>query len=186
MTALALAAALALTGCGALVPETNSQSGPIERRGALSAPVAPAPNPEAPVGHFPVDRVVDGDTLYVTANGQRFGIRVIGIDTPETKHPRVGVECYGPEASARAKELLDGQTVRISTDITQGNKDKYGRLLRHVTLSDGTDFGQRMLATGHATEYTYRIPYGKRESYITAQAHAADEGHGLWSQCIEN
>lgn len=187
LVALALCAPL-LTGCGALRAETEAPPAALGLVGApLAAPAptpAPAPHPDAPVGAYAVQRVVDGDTLYVAVNGKNVGIRVIGIDTPETKHPRMGVECYGPEASERAKELLTGQTVIISADITQGNKDKYGRLLRTITLPDGTDFGQRMLSTGHATEYTYRKPYDKRESYLTAQSHAADELHGMWGECV--
>ncbi len=43
-----------------------------------------------------VRRVVDGDTL-VLENKER--VRLIGVDTPETKHPRKPVEHYGSEAT---------------------------------------------------------------------------------------
>jgi len=49
---------------------------------------------------FRVERVVDGDTIALR-NGQR--VRLVQIDTPEVYF---GVECYGPQASAAAKQLL--------------------------------------------------------------------------------
>jgi endonuclease YncB( thermonuclease family) len=44
-----------------------------------------------------VQLVVDGDT-FVSASGER--VRLIGVDTPETKHPKKPVERFGKEASA--------------------------------------------------------------------------------------
>ncbi len=44
-----------------------------------------------------VERVIDGDTLALET-GER--IRLIGVDTPETKHPRKPVEDFGKEAAA--------------------------------------------------------------------------------------
>ena len=46
-----------------------------------------------------VDRVVDGDTIKVTFEGKSESVRIIGINTPETKHPTKPIECFGPEAS---------------------------------------------------------------------------------------
>ena len=39
-----------------------------------------------------VERVVDGDTIEVKIDGEKFKVRLIGVDTPETKHPRKPVE----------------------------------------------------------------------------------------------
>ena len=47
-----------------------------------------------------VDRVIDGDTIRVRLDGARYTVRLTGIDTPETKHPTLGVQPFGPEASA--------------------------------------------------------------------------------------
>ena len=60
-----------------------------------------------------VVRVVDGDTVELE-NGDR--VRYLGIDTPETVHPDKPVECYGPEASERNKELVEGKTVSLLQD----------------------------------------------------------------------
>src|SRR5262245_12563409 len=49
-----------------------------------------------------VKRVVDGDTLIL---GNNEWVRLIGVDTPETKHPNKPVERFGKEASAFTKRM---------------------------------------------------------------------------------
>jgi len=50
-----------------------------------------------------VIRVVDGDTIIV---GARERVRLIGVDTPETKRPQKPVEYYGREATAFTKKMV--------------------------------------------------------------------------------
>lgn len=128
-----------------------------------------------------VTKVVDGDTIDVLIKGTKEKIRVIGINTPETVDPRRPVECFGIEASNYAKSLLLNQTVILTSDPTQASKDKYGRLLRYVSLLDGTDFGLRMITNGYAYEYTYEIPYQRQDEYKKAQKDASEKSVGLWS-----
>ena len=87
-----------------------------------------APGPEEFIGWYKVEEVVDGDTVKV--KGQ--SIRYIGVDTPETKHPTEPVECFGPEASTKNKELVLGKRVQLEGD--KRDKDRYGRPLRYVWL----------------------------------------------------
>src|SRR5690348_12332240 len=58
---------------------------------------------------YRVVKVVDGDTLDVDMDGTTTPLRIIGIDTPETVDPGKPVQCFGREASNKAKELLTGQ-----------------------------------------------------------------------------
>jgi len=44
-------------------------------------------------------RHVDGDTFDVEVDGKPERIRLVNIDTPETKDPQKPVHCLGPEAS---------------------------------------------------------------------------------------
>jgi hypothetical protein len=60
-----------------------------------------------------VERVIDGDTL-VMGNGER--VRLIGVDSPETKHPRKPVEHFGKEAAAFTTRMLEGKRVRLEFD----------------------------------------------------------------------
>lgn len=126
-------------------------------------------------------KVVDGDTVTVEINGVRETIRIIGINTPETVDPRKPVECFGQEASSRAHALLDNQTVTLEADSTQGERDKYDRLLRYVFLPNGSDFGKQMIFEGYAYEYTYSTPYKYQQDYKTSQSDAENAKRGLWA-----
>jgi len=125
-----------------------------------------------------VARVIDGDTVEID-NGEI--VRVIGIDTPETKHPSKPIECYGPEASAYAERTLLGRHVRLEGNQT----DRYGRRLAHLWLvepSGETSYGLEALKTGHAVRY--RDAWHQYESlFIDAEAQARDTQIGLWGAC---
>src|SRR3954451_24306016 len=82
----------------------------------------------APAANATIVRVIDGDTVDVTIGGRDEHVRLIGIDTPETKKPNTPIQCYGPEASAFTEELLPpGTPVRVERDVEA--RDDYGRLL---------------------------------------------------------
>lgn len=71
-----------------------------------------------------VARVVDGDTLAID-NGQR--IRLIGVNTPETKHPKKPVEHFGQEAAAYTKRIVEGKPIRLEFDpanAPRGHRDQ--------------------------------------------------------------
>ncbi len=128
-----------------------------------------------------VVRVVDGDTVDVEVAGRRERIRLIGLNTPETKDPRRPVQCFGREASARAKALLPvGAAVQFEADPSQGERDRYGRLLRYIVLADGRNVAEVMIAEGYGFEYTYRLPYRDQDRFRAAQREARAGGRGLW------
>jgi micrococcal nuclease len=129
-----------------------------------------------------VVRVVDGDTVDVQfEDGNTERLRLIGMDTPEVVDPRKPVQCFGREASQHAHELLDGQSVSIETDPSQGYRDIYGRYLAYIWLPDGRNFGEVMIGDGYAHEYTYRYPYVYQDEFKAAQADAMANQLGLWS-----
>src|SRR5688572_11388251 len=112
-----------------------------------------------------VDRVVDGDTIEVqitervegpgagqTRVGAIYDVRLTGIDTPESVKPGTPVECFGKEASAAARALLDGQEIRLVKDVE--DTDRYDRLLRYVYLGDEMA-NARLVVNGYAHAYTY-------------------------------
>jgi len=128
-----------------------------------------------------VTSVVDGDTIKVLINGATKTIRLIGIDTPETVDPRKPVQCFGQEASDKTKEILLNKNVRLESDPTQEDLDKYQRLLRYVFLEDGTFFNKYMIEQGYAYEYTYSVPYEYQAEFKAAQKSAQDNLRGLWA-----
>ncbi len=130
---------------------------------------------------YPVTSVVDGDTIKIKIGDSVETLRLIGLDTPETVDPRKPVQCFGKIASAKAKELLTGTSVRLETDPTQGVRDKYGRFLAYVYLPDGLFYNKYMIEQGYAHEYTYDIPYRYQLEFKAAQKEAEAAQRGLWS-----
>lgn len=130
---------------------------------------------------YKVNRVVDGDTIKVYINNKLESIRLIGLDTPETVDPRKKVQCFGIEASNKAKKLLSGKNVILEKDETQDERDKYGRLLLYVYLEDGTFFNKWMIENGYGHEYTYNIPYRYQAEFKNAEKYARENKLGLWA-----
>ena len=135
-----------------------------------------------------VERVVDGDTIHVRVSGDDVTVRLIGIDTPETVKPDAPIECFGPESSDFAKEALTGQSVTLELDASQGNEDRYGRLLAYVwrEASDGSLslFNLDAVAAGYARERQYgSTPYAWKAELGQAGQEAQAAGFGLWGAC---
>ncbi len=128
-----------------------------------------------------VTKVVDGDTIDVLINNETKRVRIIGIDTPEIVDPRQGVECFGAEASERAKELLNNQAVILETDDSQDDTDKYGRLLRHIILQNGNNFAEQMVREGLAREYTYNVKSKYQTDFLLAENEAKENKRGIWT-----
>lgn len=125
-------------------------------------------------------RVIDGDTIVVDMEGTQETVRLIGIDTPETKHPHTAVECFGGEAAQALRDMLDGEDVRLQADPTQDTRDIYDRLLAYVYLPDGTFVNKKMIEDGFAYEYTYEVPYQFRDEFKAAEDRAREDERGLW------
>lgn len=128
-------------------------------------------------------KVVDGDTVDVSINSQKETVRLIGIDAPEISDLSKP-QCFGKEATDKAKELLNDKAIILEKDQTQDNRDKYNRLLRYVFLEDEINFNQLMLSEGFVREYTFKnISYKYQSEFKKAQARAKENKKGLWNVC---
>lgn len=152
---------------------------PIEAKAIQS--VTSTTNPAQQYTYYSVTSVVDGDTIKVNINGTVETLRLIGMDTPEMVDPRKPVQCFGKEASNKAKELLVGTKVRLEKDMTQGELDKYGRTLAYIYREDGMFYNKYMIEQGYAHEYTYNTPYKYQAEFKSAQKSAQENLRGLWS-----
>lgn len=129
---------------------------------------------------YQVVKVIDGDTISVKIDGKIEAVRLIGIDSPESVDPRKPVQCFGKEASDKAREILIGKKVSLEYDPTQGEKDKYKRLLRYVFLEDGQNFNKLMIESGYAHEYTYKTSYKYQKDFKLGEVGARERRLGLW------
>lgn len=138
-----------------------------------------------------VERVVDGDTIEVKIDGEKFKVRLIGVDTPETKHPRKPVEPYGKEASEYTKKKLDGKKVYLEKDVS--DNDRYGRLLRYVWLKKPDkdkklteemlkdNFNLTLIKEGYGKSSTFPPDVKYAEIIKEYQREAVKENKGMWN-----
>lgn len=148
--------------------------------------VACSPTPVTDVsGRMPatVVSVVDGDTISVRVAGRRETVRLIGVNTPETKHPVKPVECFGPEASRHTAELLPvGAKLWVWRDIE--TRDKYDRLLLYVErAADGLFVNLDLVAGGWAEPYPFPPNTSLAEVFASAARDAEARELGLWGAC---
>lgn len=134
--------------------------------------------------YYVVADVIDGDTIKISIDGKDETLRLIGLDTPETVDPRKPVQCFGKEASDKAKELLLGRQIRIESDVSQDTRDKYGRLLMYVYRDDGLFYNKHMIEQGYAYEYTYEIAYKYQSEFKSAEISAKTNQRGLWAPTV--
>ena len=149
----------------------------------FSASTVSAANPPL----FKVLKVVDGDTIVVDVRGNRETVRLLGIDTPESVDPRKPVQCYGRAAAEKIKSYLSGKSVILVDDNTQGNRDRYRRLLRYVYSPDSvrTFINGEMIKQGFAFSYR-EYPTKMTEKFNRLENYARENNLGLWGSCPES
>ncbi|RIP33996.1 DNA-binding protein [Staphylococcus gallinarum] len=124
---------------------------------------------------------VDGDTAKFVYNGNTESFRFLLIDTPETKHPRVGKQPFGQEASDRTSELLNNsQNIEVEFDVGQ-KEDKYNRKLAYIYV-DGEMLNNILVREGLA-KISYVYPPNTRylNTLEASQEQAKSEKIGIWS-----
>jgi len=108
-----------------------------------------------------VTRVVDGDTVDVdidlgfgvVLSGER--VRIMGIDTPESRTSNKLEKVFGLAAKARLKQLL-GKTAVLKTQINKNGEDmkgKFGRILGDFVAPDGRMVTDILIEEGHCVAY---------------------------------
>ena len=156
---------LALSSCSTTSPPLSSTGGGVSNE-AL------------------VDEIIDGDTIVVTfTNGVSERLRLLGIDTPETRDPSRPVQCFGAEATNRLTELISpGTAVYLERDVEA--RDQYGRLLAYVfRSSDGVMVNELLIREGYGDLSIYE----PNTAYLDVLDHAVTEARtanlGLWDKC---
>ena len=134
---------------------------------------------EVPDVQARVSRVVDGDTIIVSLDGEDYRVRYIGMDAPETVRPDWPVEPFGPEASEFNKRLVEGKTVWLERDVTE--TDQFGRLLRYVWLGDGRMVNKVLVDEGYARAVTLPPDVKHAADFVRLERDARAEERGLWA-----
>ena len=142
----------------------------------LLSSCAAEPEPRCGPDQALVRQVIDGDTVELSS-GER--VRYLLIDTPETGGE--SPECFGPEARAFNRSLVEGRRVSLRYDTEC--RDRYGRLLAYVTIED-IDVNARLVAEGYAC--VLHIPpngTARVDDFEALQTSAAATRSGLWDVC---
>lgn len=130
-------------------------------------------------------RVIDGDTIVLSPNEK---VRLIGVDTPETVHPKKVVECFGKDAKEFTRAAVEGKMVRVVLDEANAlrkHKDRYGRTLGYLYTEDGILLNAELIRRGYAHAYT-RFPFRYIVEFRELERQARREAAGLWSNCRLN
>lgn len=125
-------------------------------------------------------RVIDGDTIEVEIAGAVEDVRYIGVDTPETVKPGTPVECFGEQASAFNRRLVEGEPVRLRFDAER--RDVYGRLLAYVYVAERF-VNAELIEGGYARTLEIAPNDSQAPLFDRLQSEAAGAGRGLWGSC---
>ena len=147
--------------------------------------------------------VTDGDTIDVEldSDGTEYEIRVLGLDTPETKRNNryeevrewEGIEDdnyladWGENAKDYAQaEFPAGKSVRIAVDDNEDEEDQFGRLLAYVRYDKNGDGSMDTLYNLDAVELGYARVYGssltRHDEIWQAERNAREAGRRVWSR----
>ncbi len=141
-----------------------------------------------------VVRVVDGDTLKVRYWGKEESIRLIGIDTPESRvnkktkkdAKRSGQDIktiieMGKKATEYVESLVKvGDLITIEFDVQQ--RDRYDRLLGYVYLSNGKMLNEEIVKAGYANVMTIPPNVRYKDRFLRAYKYARERKKGLWEE----
>lgn len=153
-------------------------------------------SPPAPQGESArVVSVIDGDSVRLRYRGRVESVRLLGIDTPETKHsPRLASRAAknrrSPSQEARMGEkarsvmlsmIKPGSEVFLTFDQSQGPRDRHGRMLAYLSTAEGLMVNREMVVRGMAQVYR-RFKFRYRKQWRELEDQARRDRVGLWSQ----
>ena len=141
-----------------------------------------------------VTRIVDGDTLKVFYLEGEESIRLIGIDTPESrvnKKTKKDAKRSGQDVETiiamgkRATEYVEslvkpGGLITIEFDVQE--RDRYKRLLGYVYLSNGKMLNEEIVKAGYASVMTIPPNVKYKDRFLIAYQEARERKVGLWGK----
>ena len=131
---------------------------------------------------YKVSKISDGDTFYVkTENSEKFKIRLIGINAPESYNvgKKFRKEYFGKEAKIFVTNLLKNKKVKLIFDVQKN--DRYGRILAYAYLENGVFLNQYLVENGFAVVATFPPNVKFVEVFTKAEKSARNKKLGLWN-----
>lgn len=138
-----------------------------------------------------VTRIVDGDTVDVDID-LGFGmiykkqrVRMMGIDTPESRTRDLEEKFYGLQSKAFLKNLLTGSKRYRDIYLVSHDKGKFGRILGEIFIADPyiLDEGLMNNAAGNVNQMMidnyHAVPYLGQSKDDTKQGH-------MWNRAALN
>lgn len=139
-----------------------------------------------------VIKIVDGDTFKAVWNGDTVAVRLCGVDTPESRknskakkdakrsgQDLVVITTMGKSSTEYLNDIMPvGTKVTFEFDVTK--KDRYGRLLAYVYLSNGTMVNEQLVVAGMANTMTIPPNVKYAERFRKAEASAREKRLGHW------
>ena len=128
-------------------------------------------------------KVIDGDTVDVDIE-LGFGIvltdervRIMGIDTPESRTSDKVEKIFGLASKARLKELLDEEAILITQDDKHGEdmKGKFGRVLGDFRVG-GKTVTEILIEEGHAVAYHGQSKDDVQDAHMANRQRLIGEG----------
>lgn len=123
-----------------------------------------------------VSAIISGDTIEVLIAGARRQVKYLGVAAPAVSP----AECYAPQSAAINSQLVEGQMVRLSRDVS--DTDAQGRLLRYVYVGD--TFVNSALVQAGAARVRFEQPDVRfAQDFVALQTTAQQARAGLWGAC---
>ncbi len=145
-----------------------------------------------PENHGVITKISDGDTFLIEVNGKTEKVRLIGIDTPESKDnlkAKKDAARNSADLDAMVRQGIEarrfveqnfplGTTLRIETD--RDTRDRYGRMLAYLFTEDGRMINETIIREGYATPLFYSPNYKYKSRLEEAYRYAKSNKKGLW------
>lgn len=123
-----------------------------------------------------VTYVIDGDTIEVNDDTR---VRLLGVNSPEIGYNGAADEPLARRAQKFVTDRVVGKTVTLK--LERERRDRYGRLLAHVFLQDGTNLQEQILAQGLGSVVAIPPNIGLVDIYQIAEHAARRSKLGIWN-----
>ena len=128
-----------------------------------------------------LEKCVDGDTASFNVSGEVIKFRFLGVDTPESVHPKKKEEAYGKTASEYTCDLLkNAEDIKVEYDKASSNTDKYNRELAWIWV-DGELLQKKLIENGYAQVAYIYGDYKYVLNLCANQSEAKAKKLNIWS-----